>query len=273
MSENTADQMQKLLQIMSDLRHPDTGCPWDIEQDFASIAAYTVEEAYEVTDAIERNDMHDLKDELGDLLFQVVYHAQMAQEQGAFDFSDVVAGISDKLIRRHPHVFADVKIDDKEQLAQRWEQHKKQERTDKDDKVGVLGGIASTMPALRWSHKIQKRAAATGFDWPDVEPVFAKLDEELTELKVEIAQDDASGENSAKILDEFGDVMFVCVNLGQHLQVDAEQALRHANHKFISRFTTMERLMADEGVNFEQLSLQQMEVYWDRSKQVLASDT
>lgn len=262
--------MTRLLEIMQALRDKESGCAWDIAQNFQSIAAYTVEEAYEVADAIERDDMRDLKDELGDLLFQVVYHAQMANEIGAFDFQDVVAAINDKLVRRHPHVFGAEKCRDKAELEQQWEQHKQLEREQKSNQTqgSSLDGIAATLPALRWSHKIQKRAASTGFDWPSIEPVFEKLEEEVAELKAEINQAD----NQEKILDEFGDVMFVCVNLAMHLDVNPEMALRHANHKFIMRFKTMEQLISDDKKSLSALSLEQMEGYWQKSKKLLSTD-
>ena len=263
--------IDKLLDIMAALRNKDGGCPWDLDQDFKSISAYTVEEAYEVADAIERNDMHDLKDELGDLLFQVVFHAQMAKEQGAFEFDDIVRAINDKLVRRHPHVFEDEQVESNEQLAERWEQHKQAERDKKnanENTASTLDGIASSLPALRWSQKIQKRAAATGFDWPDISPVFDKLNEELAELKAEIVQKD----NHARILDEFGDVLFVCVNLAMHLGVNAEQSLRYANNKFIRRFTAMEGLINNDKKSLAEMSLEQMEAYWQKSKKLLAAD-
>lgn len=266
-------EIEQLQTIMKALRDPVNGCPWDIEQDFSTIAPYTVEEAYEVADAIERNDMEDLKSELGDLLFQVIYHSRMAEEAGEFVFQDVVNQINEKLVRRHPHVFADEKVEDLKQLGQRWEQHKQQERDKKNGKENcnnsVLNGITSALPALRWSHKIQKRAAATGFDWPDLNPVFEKLDEELAELKAEIAQQN----NQTRILDEFGDVLFVCVNLAMHLDINAEQALRYANRKFISRFSMMEQLMISDDRKFDDCNLEQMEVYWQKSKQVLNLDS
>ena len=260
-------QIAKLLEIMATLRDPQSGCPWDLDQDFASIAPYTVEEAYEVADAIERNDLDELKQELGDLLFQVVFHSQLASEVDAFDFDEVVQAICDKLVRRHPHVFGDSATSDKETLAQQWEQHKRREREQKADEDGSLAGIASTLPALRWSQKLQQRAAGTGFDWPDIAQVFDKLEEELGELQAEIGQVD----NQARILDEYGDVLFVCVNLGKHLGVDAEQALRHANRKFIARFTLMERLIQQQGEHIGALSLEQMESRWQQAKAMLAS--
>lgn len=255
---------------MQALRDRETGCPWDIAQDFKSISVYTVEEAYEVADAIERNHMHDLKDELGDLLFQVVFHAQMAEEQGLFNFNDVAAAICDKLERRHPHVFGDEQVESQSQLAERWEQHKQAERDIKNEPAcsSVLEGIASTMPALGWSQKLQKRAAGAGFDWPDIAPVFDKLDEELAELKAEMAQQD----NQERIMDEYGDVLFVCVNMAMHLGINAEQSLRQANSKFIGRFKTMERLIADDKKSLADMSLDEMEAYWQKSKKRLAAN-
>jgi len=258
-------ELEKLLQIMKDLRDPDSGCPWDIEQDFDTIKPYTIEEAYEVADAIERKDMEGLRSELGDLLFQVVFHAQMASEQGLFDFGDVVESINEKLIRRHPHVFADEQVGSHEHLAERWEQHKQAERDSMQDNHSALSGVTSALPALQWSQKLQKRAIRTGFDWPDVEPVFDKFNEEIAELREEIGHED----NRQRILDEYGDVLFVCANLGLHLKINAEEAMRHANHKFISRFTLMEQLARDDGVVFEELGLQEMEAYWQKAKTIL----
>jgi ATP diphosphatase len=258
-------EIHELIRIMKDLRDPETGCPWDIKQSFSSIAPYTVEEAYEVADAIERDDIDGLKSELGDLLFQVIFHSQIADEQGKFDFADVVQSINDKLIRRHPHVFSDEQVESHEHLAERWEQHKEAERESKQENEGVLSGVASSLPALQWSQKLQKRAARTGFDWPDIEPVFEKLDEEVGELREELRHED----NQARILDEYGDVLFVCANLGMHLNVNAEEAMRYANRKFISRFNTMERMMQEDGVSFDNLSLQEMETYWQKAKKEL----
>ena len=265
-------ELQKLLKIMADLRDPESGCPWDVAQSFDSIAAYTVEEAYEVADAIERKDMADLKNELGDLLFQVVFHAQMASENGQFDFADVVNEINDKLIRRHPHVFGDDKTRDAEKLYSDWEKHKKKERAEKglsgDDKpVGYLDGIASTMPALRWSEKLQKRAAHHGFDWDDIQPVFDKLQEEIGELKAEIdvAQNDLAS-NQQKIADEMGDILFASVNLSRHLGVNPEQALRDSNRKFILRFEVVEQLLREDGRQMEDCSVAVLEDYWQKAK-------
>ena len=261
-------EIETLLQIMRDLRNPETGCPWDIKQDFQSISAYTVEEAYEVADAIERNDMHDLKNELGDLLFQVVYHAQMAEEKKQFDFSDVVESISEKLVRRHPHVFADAVINDEKELFENWEQAKKLERDKKSDAdEGVLAGIASTLPALRWSEKIQKRASHHGFDWRQIEPVLAKVEEEIAELKAEIVIKD----NQESISDEMGDVFFACVNLSRHLGVNPERALRDSNRKFILRFEVVEQLLSEDGVQMEDCSVAVLEEYWHKAKKLISS--
>lgn len=257
--------IERTLEIMAALRHPEDGCPWDIEQDFDSIKPHTIEEAYEVADAIERRDMHDLKDELGDLLLQVVYYAQMAQEQGEFVFDDIVQNLNEKLVRRHPHVFGDEEVEDAEHLAERWEQHKQTERDNKPEYQSALDGVAASLPALLWSQKLQKRATRTGFDWPSIDPVFDKLNEELDELHEELGLED----NHARILDEYGDVLFVCVNLGIHMKVNAEEAMRHANKKFISRFTLMEQLMEQDATAFDALTLEQMEAYWQRAKERL----
>jgi len=264
-----SSQIDKLLDIMAALRDPDNGCPWDIEQTFKTISAYTIEEAYEVADAIERMDLHDLRDELGDLLFQVVFHAQMAREQGEFSFEDVVTAISDKLIRRHPHVFGEDKTRDKQALNQAWEKHKKDERQAKQhEQKSVLDGIASTMPALRWSSKLQKRAAHHGFDWDDVTPVFDKLQEEIGELKAEIGQQN----NQERIADELGDILFACVNLSRHLGVNPEQALRDSNLKFISRFTMVEQLLQADGRLMDDCSVEELEDYWQKAKTKLSAN-
>ncbi len=266
-------ELKKLLKIMADLRNPDGGCPWDIKQSFASIAAYTVEEAYEVADAIERKDMEDLKNELGDLLFQVVFHAQMASEQNQFDFVDVVNEINNKLVSRHPHVFGGDKTRDEEQLNSDWEKHKKQERAEKKlvsekQHTSHLDGIASAMPALRWSEKLQKRAAHHGFDWENIQPVFDKLNEEIGELKAEIKHQD----NQQRITDEMGDILFASVNLSRHLGVNPEQALRDSNRKFISRFEVVEQLLQQDGKQMEDCSVDLLEEYWQKAKILLSTD-
>ena len=253
---------------MRALRDPENGCPWDQKQNFSTIAPYTIEEAYEISDAIERGDMHDLKDELGDLLFHVIFHAQMASEQNEFCFDDVVKSVNDKLVRRHPHVFSDDKAGTDEELLTAWEQQKAGEREDKEKsgaEMSALDGIASSLPALKWAEKIQKRAAHTGFDWDELVPVFAKLDEEVAELKLEAEMEN----NHERILDEMGDVLFSCVNLSRHLNVSAEQALRQGNKKFIGRFKQVEQLIAEEGRAINECSLDELEAYWQRSKRFL----
>lgn len=268
MSESS-NHVDKLLAIMAALRDPENGCPWDIEQNFKTISAYTIEEAYEVADAIEREDMHDLKDELGDLLFQVVYHAQMANEQGAFSFDNVVAAINDKLVRRHPHVFGEEKAEDMQALHDAWEKHKRRERKEKSPaNKSLLDGIASTMPALRWSSKLQKRASHHGFDWNDVAPVFDKLQEEIAELKAEIGHED----NHDRIADEMGDILFACVNLSHHLDVNPEQALRDSNLKFISRFHVVEQLLQEDGKIMDDCSVEELEGYWKKAKTMLSAN-
>jgi len=258
-------EIKRLQEIMRALRDPESGCPWDQKQNFSTIAPYTVEEAYEVVDAIERGDMHDLKDELGDLLFHVVFYAQMANEQNEFCFDDVVKAVNDKLVRRHPHVFADDKAGTDEELLAAWEQQKANERSNKDRPdvvVSALDGIASSLPALKWSEKIQKRAANTGFDWDEIAPVFEKLNEEIAELKQEVGFEG----NHERIADEMGDVLFSCVNLSRHLGICAEQALRQGNRKFIGRFQQVEKLIADEGRAFGECSLDELEEYWQKAK-------
>jgi ATP diphosphatase len=268
MSESSK-HVDRLLEIMAALRDPESGCPWDIEQNFKTISAYTIEEAYEVADAIERGDMHDLKGELGDLLFQVVYHAQMANEQDTFNFADVVAAINDKLVRRHPHVFGEDKVKDMQALHDAWEKHKRMERKEKSPaNISLLDGIASTMPALRWSSKLQKRAAHHGFDWDSVAPVFDKLQEEITELEAEIGHDD----NHDRIADEMGDILFACVNLSRHLDVNPEQALRDSNSKFISRFHVVEQLLQEDGRIMDDCSVEELEGYWQKAKTMLSAN-
>lgn len=257
---------------MADLREPENGCPWDIKQSFETIAPYTVEEAYEVADAIERKSMADLKNELGDLLFQIVFHAQLAKEQGAFDFVDVVNEINEKLIRRHPHVFAGESGKSEAELNRDWEKHKKKERAGKGEVTtdkSYLDGIASTMPALRWSEKLQKRAAHHGFDWDDIAPVFDKLNEEIGELKAEIVHQD----NQLRIADEMGDILFASVNLSRHLGVNPEQALRDSNRKFISRFEIVEQLLAQDERQMEDCSVAELVEFWEKAKKSNNRDT
>lgn len=261
----------ELLRIMAALRDPHAGCPWDLQQDFVSIAPYTIEEAYEVADAIDRGDLHDLKDELGDLLLQVVFHARMAQEQGAFDFGDVCAAICDKMTRRHPHVFAGASIEDAEAQTAAWELQKKAERAEKDPAdASALAGIARGLPEWQRATKLQSRAARTGFDWPDHHPVIAKLREELDELDAEFDAREAQPDDAAvsdRLAEELGDVLFVAANLARHAKVDAGAALRRANHKFEKRFRAMEDLARADGVAFDAIDLAAQEAYWQRVKQ------
>jgi ATP diphosphatase len=257
--------IDRLLRMMAKLRDPDGGCPWDLRQDFSTIAPYTIEEAYEVADAIERGDMDDLKDELGDLLFQVVFHARMAEERGDFTFTDVVTAIADKMEARHPHVFAGGTLEDERAVNQWWEERKAAERAAKAAASGrtpsTLDGIAIGLPALTRALKLQKRAARVGFDWSDAPPILDKLDEELRELRAELATGDSS-----RIEDEFGDVLFVVVNLARHLKLDPETALRSTNAKFERRFRFIEERLAAEGRSPETASLDEMETLWQRAK-------
>ncbi len=257
--------LQRLLRMMAKLRDPNGGCPWDLRQDFATIAPYTIEEAYEVADAIERGDLGDLKDELGDLLFQVVFHARMAEERGDFTFIDVVTAIADKMEARHPHVFAGGTLEDERAVNQWWEERKASERAAKAAASGhppsTLDGIAIGLPALTRALKLQKRAARVGFDWSDAPPILDKLDEELRELRVELASGDTD-----RIEDEFGDVLFVVVNLARHLKLDPETALRRTNGKFEQRFRFIEEQLAADGRALETASLDEMEALWQRAK-------
>lgn len=257
----SASGIDQLLAIMARLRDRERGCPWDIEQDFASIAPYTIEEAHEVADAIQRGALGDLRDELGDLLLQVVFHAQMASEQGAFAFNDVVAAICDKMVRRHPHVFGDAKVADAAAQTAAWEAHKRAERAGNDD-TSVLADIPRGLPEWIRARKLQKRAATVGFDWPGAAPVLAKLEEELGELRHEIA----SGQSRAKIEDEFGDVLFVMCNLARKLDIDPGAALRGANAKFERRFRHMETLAGERGVDFAALPLAEQEQFWSQAR-------
>lgn len=259
-----AEAFRELARIMARLRDPDGGCPWDLEQDFSTIAPYTIEEAYEVADAIERGDMGDLRDELGDLLFQVMFHSRMAEEAGAFALADVVAAINDKMIRRHPHVFGEKDVRSAHEQTVAWEVMKAAERARKaapEGPASALDGVARALPALLRAEKLQKRAARTGFDWTETPPIFDKLEEEVAEVKEAIA-----GGKADEIEDEIGDLLFVAANLARRLNVDPEQALRKANAKFERRFRAMEAAAAAEGVDFASLSLDAQEAYWQRVK-------
>jgi ATP diphosphatase len=257
----------RLLGIMARLRDPEGGCPWDLEQDFASIAPYTIEEAYEVADAIDRNDLPALKDELGDLLLQVVFHAQMANEQGAFAFGDVVDAICDKMVRRHPHVFGDASFADAEAQTVNWEAIKAAERKAAgEEDASALAGVSRGLPEWQRAVKLQSRAARVGFDWPDTAPVIDKLHEEIDEVRVELAAA-PSPERDVRLEDEIGDLLFVAANLARHAKVDVGGALRRANLKFERRFRAMEALAAQEGTTMSALTLAQQEALWVRVKQ------
>ena len=265
-----AHGIQRLLEIMAALRDPQTGCPWDVEQSFATIAPYTIEEAYEVADAIDRGDMGDLKDELGDLLLQVVFHARMAQEQGAFAFADVVDAICDKMTRRHPHVFAGASVEDAEQQTKAWEEHKRAERAARGESdTSALAGISRGLPEWQRAVKLQHKAAKVGFDWPAPAPVLEKLHEEIEEVRAEfaaVAADPGDAAAQDRLEDEIGDILFVCANLARHAKVDFGAALRRANHKFERRFRAMEALAAADGGLAGQ-SLEAQDRYWVRAKQ------
>jgi MazG family protein len=253
-----------LLTIMEALRAPETGCPWDVEQTFGSIAPYTIEEAYEVADAIERADFEDLKEELGDLLLQVVYHAQMAREDGHFTFDDVVHGIAEKMIRRHPHVFGSDEERANFNAEGFWERIKSEEKSGKSSaEKSVLDGVPLSLPALVRAIKLQNKAARVGFDWPDMEPVLEKIREEIGELEDATSLENPSRE---KIAEEYGDLLFVVANLGRHLQIEPEDALRRANAKFIRRFGQVEKLLQAKGKTPDQSDLKEMDALWDEVK-------
>jgi len=251
--------MLQLLEIMQRLRDPEKGCPWDVEQDFSSVAPYTIEEAYEVADAIARSDMADLKDELGDLLFQVVFHAQMAKERGYFNFDDVHQAACDKMIRRHPHVFADLEIKDATHQTQVWENYKAEERKHKGEH-SLMDGIPTGMAELQRSVKIQKRAGKVGFDWASHGPVLEKFDEELIEMREAIA----SGDRDA-MEDELGDLLFVATNLARQLDIDPGTALRRGNAKFERRFRAMENVASGQD-GLDPMGLEEMEALWQTIK-------
>ncbi len=256
--------MSRLIEIMAKLRDPETGCAWDVAQDFSTIAPYTIEEAYEVADAIQREDMNELKEELGDLLFQVVFHSQMAKEVGAFEIADVVDAINAKMIRRHPHVFGNEDTRTADQQVAAWEVIKAQERAGKDKSNGpssALDGVALALPSLLRAEKLQKRAARVGFDWTEAGHIFDKLTEETDEVREAIETGDPD-----KIEDELGDLLFVAANLSRRLNVDPEQALRRANAKFERRFRAMEALAEQDGQDFAVLDIDAQETLWQRVK-------
>lgn len=252
-----------LLEVMSRLRNPKSGCPWDVEQTMESLTRYTIEEAYEVADAIATGDMDDIKDELGDLLFQVVFYAQIATESDDFDFDDVARGITQKLIRRHPHVF-DSNSNKTEDLSAQWEAIKAAERQSKGAvELSILDTVPEGLPALMLAQKLQKQCAKVGFDWPDVMPVIDKVLEEVQEVKDELAN---APVNQSAVEEEIGDLLFAVVNLARHCEVDADTALRNASHKFSRRFKLVERMAAQQSTSLENLSLEAMESLWQQAK-------
>jgi ATP diphosphatase len=257
--------MQQLVEIMAQLRDPSSGCPWDKEQTLETIVPYTIEEVYEVADSIAKGDMPELCDELGDLLFQVVFYAQIASEQGDFDIGDVTQSICQKMLRRHPHVFADVEVADAHEQTIRWEQLKAEERQKKagNSPPRQLDGVARALPALIRAEKIQKRAAKVGFDWSDRMEVLAKVKEELAELEVELAETHSAKQN---IAEEMGDLLFSCVNLSRHLGLHAETLLREANDKFQSRFNEMEEMTLAEGRSLQDSTSLELEGKWEAVK-------
>ena len=263
-----ARDISRLIEIMAALRDKQTGCPWDIEQDFASIAPYTIEEAFEVAEAIACGDMAELRDELGDLLLQVVYHARMAEEIGAFALPDVIEAITAKLIRRHPHVFGDAEARAAGPVKGFWEAAKAQERRGSakagaNDKSGLLDDVATPLPALIRAARLQDKASTVGFDWNDPRAVLAKLREEMVEIEAEIERSPTTAE---RLEDEVGDLLFAAVNLARHLKVDADQALRRANLKFIRRFAAIETALAGKGRTPAQAGLAEMEALWHKAK-------
>lgn len=270
-----SSKIERLIEIMAALRHPETGCPWDVAQDFSSVAPYTVEEAYEVADAIERDDMEDLRDELGDLLLQVVFHARMAEEAGHFAFEDVVRTITAKMIRRHPHVFGDEKARARGMAKGMWEEIKAREKAEKAARRAVGGNGAArhppahldevprALPALMRAAKLQSRAARVGFDWGETGPVIDKIEEEIGELREALNDGD-----SAHIGEEYGDLLFALANLGRHLGHDPEAALAAANDKFRKRFDHIERTLAAEERSLEDAGLAEMEAIWQHAKTV-----
>lgn len=257
---DAATELRRLLDIMAALRDPASGCPWDQQQTFRTIAPYTVEEGYEVADAIARQDMAALPDELGDLLFQVVYHARMAEEDGRFAFADVARAIADKMVRRHPHVFGDAAARDAATQTEAWEAQKRRER-EAQAQTGTLAGVPPGLPALTRAAKLTNRAARVGFDWPNAAAVLDKLDEEAAELRAELP-----GADPARLADEVGDLLFVLANLARKLQLDPEECLRRANDKFTRRFEAVERRLATEGKAPADATLDEMEAHWTAAK-------
>ncbi len=259
--------IETLLEVMARLRHPSRGCPWDRAQNFDTIAPYTIEEAYEVADAISRNDTEALLDELGDLLFQVVFHAQMASEAGAFTFEDVVAAIVDKMIRRHPHVFGDERVADSEAQSLSWEAHKareRQQRSTGNEAPSLLDHVPEGLPAIKRAQKLQKRAASGGFDWASATEVIPKLEEEVAEVRQAMDR----GADDGRLAAELGDLMFSCINLARHLKIDAEMALRTTNTEFERRFRYIEQRLEAEGRKLAATDAETLEALWEEAKRI-----
>lgn len=266
MMDQSKAPILQLLDVMRRLRDPNGGCPWDLEQNFATIAPYTIEEAYEVADAIDRGDMDDIKEELGDLLLQVVFHAQMANEEGHFNFDDVAQAITDKMIFRHPHVFGNENAENATHVLEKWEQRKDMEKQNKgksntDGFTSVLDDIPANLPSMLRAHKIQKKAVKEGFEWNDVMDVFDKVQEELDELKEAIQSGD-----EAHMIEEYGDVLFTVTNIGRKLGIDSEHALRQTNQKFIKRFRGMEEDCYADGKKLRDISFEEREALWNKQK-------
>ena len=259
--------IERLLEIMARLRDPKTGCPWDKAQSFGSIVPYTIEEAYEVADAIERGAMEDLREELGDLLFQVVFYAQIAHEAGLFEFTDIVKTIIDKLVRRHPHVFGNEHIESAQAQSEAWEQHKEKERKSKArsqlQHPSLLDGIPVTLPALSRAVKLHRRAATVGFDWEKIHDVMDKVHEEVDEIHHEIK----AGSDQERMTDEIGDLLFVTTILARHASIDPELALRYANAKFERRFRRVEKILSEQGRSLDEATLDEMDYVWDQVKE------
>ncbi|MBZ8132522.1 nucleoside triphosphate pyrophosphohydrolase [Afifella sp. IM 167] len=270
--QSDARPIDRLLAIMAALRHPETGCPWDVKQDFASIAPYTIEEAYEVADAIERGDIEDLRDELGDLLLQVVFHARMAEEQGEFGFEDVATAISEKMVRRHPHIFATADADTPDAVKVRWEEIKAEEKAERrarrsarglSDVHGHLAGVPRGFPGLLQALKLQAKAADIGFDWPDAAGALQKLHEEIGEIEQELGGENCDPD---RLEEEIGDALFSLVNLARKLKVEPDKALRRTNEKFRSRFAAIEDGLNAAGTTLGEASLEEMEALWQAAK-------
>ena len=263
-ANNAETQLRALIEVMAKLRDPIDGCAWDLEQDHASIAPYTIEEAYEVQDAIEKNDMQGLREELGDLLLQVVFQARIGEESGHFDFADIAQSITDKMIRRHPHIFGNHEYRTAEEQRQAWEDIKAKERQSKKE-TRLLDDVAITLPAMMRAFKLQKRAARVGFDWPDSQQVLDKVKEELAEVEAELTPDQI---NPTRLEDEIGDVLFSVINLARKLDIDPEQALKSTNSKFTNRFNYVEETIVFNGKNLKDTSLDEMEDLWQKAKSI-----